>query len=96
MKPSDYTIAEVSPAVFASDPFCRWIVAYTHITEPVSSFNADETFEDITRSIPNNVRVVQKYITAKSSQHLAGYIVEYGINCKCRKQSFDTFTVNEM
>src|ERR1700744_4940083 len=57
MKPSGYDILEITPAVFPSDPTCRWIVAYTNTNEPVSSFEADKTFKSITRSTPNNVRI---------------------------------------
>lgn len=91
MKPCGYAIQEITPAVFSSDPTCRWIVAYTHITEPVSSFNADKTFKNITRSTPNNVRVIQKYIRGKSSQMLAAYVVVYGVNCRCQGDILNTF-----
>lgn len=104
MKPQDYAITDVTPALLDSDPNCRsstncrWIVAYTHINELVSSYNAYETFEAITRSIPNNVRIVQKYIRRHSSQMLAAYVVVYGVNCRCQKQSMNifNFSVTEM
>lgn len=99
MKPSDYKIIEVIPTLFASDPVCRWIVAYTHTVEPVSSYNADETFVDITRSTPNNVTVIQKYIRHNSSQLEAAYVVVYGVNCRCQsKQSSGLYNyeVNEI
>ncbi len=92
MKPSDYKIIEVTPALFASEPICRWIVAYTHSLDSISSYNADETFDDITRSTPNNVKVIQKYIRSKSSQLLAAYVVVYGVNCRCKKESSDIFS----
>lgn len=87
MKPSDYNIIEVIPAQFAADPICRWIVAYTHTVEPVSLYNAEETFADIIRSTPNNVTVIQKYIRHKSSQLLAAYVVVYGVNCRCQSET---------
>lgn len=96
MKPSDYTIIELSPTIFASDPICRWIVAYTHITESVSLDSADETFDDITRSIPYNVRVVEKYVRRRSSQLLAAYVVVYGVNCRCQKQNCDPLTTQSL
>lgn len=92
MKPVDYSILDVTPALFPVDPICRWIVAYTHINEPVSSFNADETFKDITRSTPNNVVVLQRYIRRASTHLLAAYVVVYGVNCKCEDQSSGAFS----
>lgn len=89
MKPSDYTITEVTPAVFASEPICRWIVGYRHVTEPVFSLNAEDKFDEITTSIPNNVRVVQKYIRRNSTQLFAAYVIAYGVNCRCHKPSAD-------
>ncbi|KAG4068834.1 hypothetical protein HA402_004982 [Bradysia odoriphaga] len=91
MKPSDYKIIEVIPALFASDPICRWIVAYTHAVDPVSSYNGDETFADITRSTPNNVTVIQKYIRHKSSHLLAAYVVVYGVNCWCQSKQSEMY-----
>lgn len=98
MKPPNYSIIEVTSAVFPADPMCRWIVAYIHDNEPVSCFNADEIFEDITRSIPNNVRINQKYIRGNSSQVLAAYVIVYSVNCRCHQQSSEIydFTVNEI
>lgn len=75
--------------MYGSEPTCRWIVAYSHFTEPISAYNAEEKFADITRSIPNNVTVVQKYIRWNSTQLFAAYIVVYGVKCRCLKQNFD-------
>lgn len=88
MKHSDYAITEVIPAQFASDPTCRWIVAYSHFTEPVSSYNSEEKFNEITKSIPKNVRVIQKYVRGKSSQLFAAYVVVYGVKCRCQNPIF--------
>ncbi|XP_037024949.1 uncharacterized protein LOC119066532 [Bradysia coprophila] len=98
MKPDDYKIIEVIPALFASDPICRWIVAYTHTVDPVSSYNGDETFADITRSTPNNVTVIQKYIRHRSSQLLPAYVVVYGVNCRCQSKQSELYNyeVNEI
>lgn len=87
-KPSDYAITEVIPAQFASDPTCRWMVAYSHFIEPVSFYNSEEKFEEITRSIPNNVRVVEKYVRCNSSRLFAAYVVVYGVKCRCQKPIF--------
>lgn len=92
MKPSEFAITDVTPAVYASEPACRWIIAYVHNNEAVSAFNADETFEDITRSIPSNVRVNQKYIRGNTSQMSAAYVVVYGVNCRCQKETADEFS----
>ncbi|XP_037024950.1 uncharacterized protein LOC119066533 isoform X1 [Bradysia coprophila] len=89
MKPSEFSITDVTPAVYASEPACRWIVAYVHNNEAVSAFNADDTFEDITRSIPSNVRINQKYIRGSTSQVSAAYVVVYGVNCRCQKEPTD-------
>lgn len=89
MKPTDYAITEVTPAIFPSDPICRWIVAYSHFIEPITTYMAEEKFEEITRSIPNNVKVVQRYIRQNSSQLFAAYVVVYGVNCRCLKYNFD-------
>lgn len=98
MKSPDYDITEVIPTQFASNPICRWIVTYRHINDPVSSFNVVEKFEDITRSTPNNVRIVEKYIRGNSSKHSAAYVVVYGVNCRCHKVSLDlfNFSTNEI
>lgn len=103
MKPSDFNITEVTPTLFGSDPICRWIVAYRHNSEPVSPINADETFADITRSIPNNVKVIQKYIRRNSSQLVAAYVVVYGVNCRCQSEDplnpqepVDVFNLSEI
>lgn len=99
MKPPAYEIADVIPAQFAAAPCCRWIVTYIHTSEPVASFNtADEKFDVITTSIPNNVRINQKYVTRNSSQHSAAYVVVYGVNCQCHKESSDVlhFAINEI
>lgn len=87
MKPPDYAVTEVMPALFTSDPTCRWIVGYKHNTGPVSPFNTNDTFKRITRSIPNNVRIVQTYIRMESSRFSAAYVVEYGVNCTCQDQA---------
>lgn len=100
MKPSEYTITDVTPAVYPCEPACRWIVAYTHNHDAVDSFNADEAFESITRSIPYNVRIDQKYIRGTTSQKSAAYVVVYGVNCRCHKETVENdvfgFTVNEV
>lgn len=108
LKPSGFVIAEITPTLFPSGPMCRWIVAYRHLIEPISSFNADETFDEITRSTPLNVKIVQKYIRWNSSQLFAAYVVVYGVNCRCQKptndplscplttDSSDVFSVNEL
>ncbi|KAJ6646733.1 hypothetical protein Bhyg_01947 [Pseudolycoriella hygida] len=93
MKPSSYNIIEVTPAVFGSDPSCRWIVAYTHVSQPVDFSNTKRKFEEITRSIPNNVRIMEKYIRRNSTQLFAAYVVVYGVNCECRKHDFDVVLV---
>lgn len=87
MKPPEFSISDVTPAVYPSEPACRWIVAYVHNNEAVSAFNADETFEDITRSVPSNVRINQKYIRGNTSQVSAAYVVVYGVNCRCQKET---------
>lgn len=94
MKPPEFAITDVTPAVYASEPACRWIVAYVHNNEAVSAFNADETFEDITRSIPSNVRINQKYIRGNTSQMSAAYVVVYGVNCRCQKEITDEFSIS--
>lgn len=97
LTPSDYTIADVTPAVYPSEPACRWIVAYIHKTDAVTAFNADETFEELTTSIPHNVRINQKYLRGNSSQVTAAYVVVYGVTCKCQKEvtDFFNFSVND-
>lgn len=92
-KPSDYAITEVIPGQYGSDPTCRWIVAYSHFIEPVSFFNSEEKFQEITRSMPNNVTVVQKYVRGNSSKLFAAYIVVYGVKCRCQKPIFGQFSV---
>lgn len=89
MKPLDYTVTDLTAALFDTEPICRWIVAYTHITEPVDSVNKKEKFEDITRSIPNNVKVIDKFIRRNTTHVLAAYVVIYGVNCQCGKQIVD-------
>lgn len=92
MKPPDYAITEVIPAQFASDPTCRWMVAYSHFIEPVTPVNADEKFDEITKSIPNNVKVIQKYVRCNSSSLFAAYVVVYGVKCRCQKPVFGPFS----
>lgn len=94
MKPAEYNITDITPAVYPSDPACRWMVAYKHSSEPVTAFNADETFEDITRSVPHNVRINQKFIRGQTSHVVAAYVVMYGVNCQCHKETEDIFSVS--
>ncbi|KAG4068899.1 hypothetical protein HA402_005047 [Bradysia odoriphaga] len=91
MKPDEFVISDITPAVYPSDPACRWIVGYTHHVDAVTASNADETFEDITRSIPNNVRINQRYIRGSTIHLPAAYVVVYGVNCKCQKETVDIF-----
>lgn len=86
MKPPEYTIADVTPAVYPSKPACRWIVAYRHNADEIDAFHADEAFESITLSMPYNVRVDQKYIRGTTSRKLAAYVIVYGVNCKCHRE----------
>lgn len=88
MKPSDYAITEVIPAQFASEPTCRWMVAYSHFIEPVSAYNSEEKFDEITKSLPDNVKVIQKYVRGNSTQLFAAYVVVYGVKCRCLKPVF--------
>lgn len=94
MKHSDYAITEVIPAQFSSDPPCRWIVAYSHFVEPVSSFNSDEKFDEITKQLPQNVKVVQQYVRRSSSKLFAAYVVVYAVKCRCQKPIFGPVAVN--
>lgn len=87
-KSSDYAITEVIPIQFPSDPTCRWMVAYSHFNEPVSSHNSKEKFDEITKTIPNNVKVIQTYIRCSSSKLFAAYVVVYGVKCRCQKPIF--------
>lgn len=98
MTPSEYTIIDLTPAIYPTEPLCRWMVAYTHKTDAVTAFNADETFDELTASIPHNVRINQKYLRGNSSQAVAAYMVVYGVNCKCQKEATDffNFSVNEV
>lgn len=88
VKPSDYAITEVIPAQFDSEPTCRWMVAYSHFIEPVSFYNSDDKFEEIIRTVPNNVKVLQKYVRCNSSKLFAAYVVVYGVKCRCQKPIF--------
>ncbi|KAG4068825.1 hypothetical protein HA402_004973 [Bradysia odoriphaga] len=100
MKPPEYTVTDVTPAVYPSRPACRWIVAYAPNDDTINSFKADEAFESITRTIPYNVRVDQKYIRGTTSQKSAAYVVVYGVNCRCHKEvptaGTFSFTVSEV
>ncbi|XP_037024955.1 uncharacterized protein LOC119066535 [Bradysia coprophila] len=100
MAPPEYTITDVTPAVYPSKPACRWIVAYAPSDNTINSLNADEAFESITRTIPYNVRVDQKYIRGTTSRKSAAYVVVYGVNCRCHKEvpteDIFSFTVSEV
>ncbi|XP_037024962.1 uncharacterized protein LOC119066538 [Bradysia coprophila] len=87
-KSSDYAITELIPTQFPSDPTCRWMVAYSHFNDPVSAHNLKEKFDEITKVIPKNVKVIQKYIRCNSSKLFAAYVVVYGVKCRCQKPIF--------
>ncbi|XP_037024953.1 uncharacterized protein LOC119066533 isoform X3 [Bradysia coprophila] len=93
MKPPEYTITDLTPALYPADPACRWIVAYTHKSDEVTTYNAEETFESITRTIPYNVRIDQKYIRGTAAQMSEAYIVVYSVNCRCQKETADVFNM---
>lgn len=93
MKPRLYTITDLTPALYPADPTCRWIVAYSHKSDEITTYNAEETFDDITRTIPYNVRVDQKYIRGAAAQMSEAYIVVYSVNCRCQKDATDVFSV---
>lgn len=99
MRPPEYTITDVTPAVYPFEPVCRWIVAYKHSGDTANPFDADEAFDCITRSIPYNVRIDQRYVRGTTSRLPAAYVVVYGVNCKCHKdigEEIFSFTVGEM
>ncbi|KAJ6646736.1 hypothetical protein Bhyg_01950 [Pseudolycoriella hygida] len=87
-KSSEYTVEDVTPALFTSKPTCRWIVAYKHNSEPINYDNSDEKFEDITRSTPNNVKAIESFVRMNSVQSFAAYVVIYGVNCRCQKRNW--------
>lgn len=88
-KSSDYAITEVIPTQFPFHPTCRWMVAYSHFNDPVSTHNSKEKFDEITKVIPKNVQVIHTYIRCNSSKLFAAYVVVYGVvKCRCPKPVF--------
>ncbi|KAJ6646735.1 hypothetical protein Bhyg_01949 [Pseudolycoriella hygida] len=95
LRSSEYSVEDVTPVLFKSKPTCRWIVAYKHDTEPIHYSNTDENFEEITRSIPNNVKAIENYVRVRNVQSSAAYVVVYGVNCRCEKRNVNVPSIGE-